>query len=178
MSSLGSSGSSAGACARERAGQVEHAEAGRVLVARLADVARAEADDLRGLDGVSSGRAARTQATAAETIGAENDVPSTRAKPSVRRRRGRTPPGTAVRMPMPGRARSTAALSLEKNVGLSSGPIAPTVSTCGEARRELERVALLELVAGGGDRDGAGADRALDLLLLGDAARRASRSSC
>ena len=32
---------------------------------------------------------------------------------------------------MPGAARSTAALSLEKNAGLSSGPIAPTVSTCG-----------------------------------------------
>ena len=34
-------------------------------------------------------------------------------------------------MPSPGALRSTAALSLEKPVGLSSGPTAATVITCG-----------------------------------------------
>src|SRR3954452_11888697 len=80
--------------------------------------------------GVSSGRAARTQATAAETIGAENDVPDTSAKPSGLPS-GSKAVGTPARTSSPGALRSTAELWLEKYVARSSAPVAATVSTWG-----------------------------------------------
>ena len=83
-------------------------------------------------NGVSSGRAARTQPAAAATIGAANDVPLTAAKPTpLAAPSSSWAAGTPVRIPMPGAVRSTAALSLENAVARSSGPIAPTVTTCG-----------------------------------------------
>jgi hypothetical protein len=57
-------------------------------------------------------------------------VPSTNANPSPFLS-GSNAGGTAVRIPMPGADRSTAAFSFEKDVAVSSGPIAATVSTCG-----------------------------------------------
>ena len=81
-------------------------------------------------------------------------MPASDAKPSATPS-GSNAAGTAVRTSMPGALRSTAPLSFEKPVGRSSGPIAATVMHVREARRELERVALLELVARRGDRHGA-----------------------
>ena len=80
MLSLGSNGSAIGslsAGSAERVADVEHAEAGQRVPARALDVARARAarPGRRGR-AVSSGRAARTHAIAAETIGALKLVPS------------------------------------------------------------------------------------------------------
>ena len=60
---------------------------------------------------------------------------------------------------MPGAERSIAALVFENDVGLSSGPDRRDGQHVRQAGGELERVALLELVAGRGDRDRAGPDR-------------------
>ena len=60
---------------RQRAADRQQAEAGVGLPARPAEVARRQAHRLVDLVAVSVGRAARTHATAAATIGAEKLVP-------------------------------------------------------------------------------------------------------
>ena len=81
---------------------------------------------------VSSGRAARTQATAADTIGAAKLVPLWRSQPSWTPSPSRAG-GTAVMIASPGAERSIAALVFEKNELRNSGgrPTAATVRTCG-----------------------------------------------
>ena len=63
-------------------------------------------------------------------------MPLTDAKPSTAPSASKSlplPAGTAVSTLSPGALRSTAALSLEKNVGRSSPASAATVRTCGSA---------------------------------------------
>ena len=81
--------------------------------------------------GVRSGRAARTHAIAAETIGALKLVPDCREYPSWALSGSGNAGGTAVRMSTPGALRSIASLEFEKSALLSSRVVAATVTTCG-----------------------------------------------
>ena len=78
----------------------------------------------------------------------------------------------------PGAERSIAALVFEKNELLEVGAERGDGEHVRQRGRELERVALGELVAGGGHRHDPARDRELERDVLRVAQRRASRSSC
>ena len=155
----------------QRAGQAQHAEAGRVLVARLAHVAGAEPHDLRRL-AAATGRAApraptppRPRPSAPRTI----SRPRRRSRRRCRKGEGDGHGGEDV---MPGAARSTAAFSFEKPVGWSAGSVAVTVGACGRLAGNSGRVPCWNSLPAAATGTAPPADRARDRRALGRAARR------
>ena len=151
MSSLGSSGSGAGALARQRARQVEHAEPRRGVPAGLAHVARAEAHDLGGLVGRQlrpggadpghGGRHHRRGEGGARQSANPSGLPS-----------GSNVAGTPASTLSPGALRSTSPRSGWRRTRRVVGADRGDGQHVRQAGRELGRVALAELVAGRGHR--------------------------
>ena len=129
--------------------------------------------------GVRSGRAARTQATAAATIGAEKLVPSTSRVAVLGRRRSSSAGGTAVRMPTAGRAEVDGGVGVGEGRRLESAALtAATVSTCGSEAGNSSGLPASNSLPAAATGMMPRADGELDRVVLRAAQLRSSRSSC
>ena len=121
---------------------------------------------------VSVGRCARTQATAAETIGAEK-LRARQRSVAVGRRRPSSSAGErhAGDDADARRAQVDGGVRLEKKAAWSGLSVAATVRTCGSEAGNSFGLPCVVLVAGRGDGDRAGGDGLLELDVLGEAER-------